>query len=148
MLKLPCINDNVHSKSPILSVTVTTLYDWTSDCVVTVNNCQQSCDYMYTAICSSVTTLPALVNSHNTVNVKSQCSDCAQQVTVGIGLLLCIWSFIYIFKCTMDLLQGDGTVENIVLPPPHLTELLFLTVERTLQLIFTPYDLKLQHTYW
>ena len=31
----------------------------------------------YTAICSSVTVLPAVFNSHYTVTVQLQCSDCA-----------------------------------------------------------------------
>ena len=45
------------------------------DCVVIVGNCQISGDY--TAIGSSVTSLSEVVNSHYTVTVQSQCSDCS-----------------------------------------------------------------------
>ena len=54
--------------------TVTTLWldsDWTE----TFDNCRQSGDY--TAIGSAVTALLAVFNSHYTITVQSQCSDCA-----------------------------------------------------------------------
>ena len=58
-----------------LSCTVTTWW-LDSDSVATVVNCRQHGDY--TAICSSVTTLPAVINDDYTVTVQSQCSDCLE----------------------------------------------------------------------
>ena len=54
--------------------TVTTLW-LDSDRVVPVDDCRQSGDY--TAVGSSVTALPAVINGHYTVTIQWQCSDCA-----------------------------------------------------------------------
>ena len=61
--------------------------DWTVT-IVNVGNCQQHGDY--TGIHYSATVLPTVIISHYTVTVQSQFSDCAQQVTDGIGILLCM----------------------------------------------------------
>ena len=64
---------NSYSISHLLG-TVTTLW-LDSDCVVTIDNCRRHGEY--TAICSSVSVLPAVFNSQYTVTVQSQRSDCA-----------------------------------------------------------------------
>ena len=64
--------ENSYSISHLLA-TVTT--QWLEgDGVVTVHNCQQHGDY--TAIGSSVTMLPAVVNYDYTITVQSLCSHC------------------------------------------------------------------------
>ena len=66
----------LHSKTPIQLVTIlhSDYRGLDSDSVVTVVNCQQHDDY--TAICSSVTVLPAVVNGDYTVTVQSPHSYC------------------------------------------------------------------------
>ena len=65
---------NIRSKT--LTPSVSYLAQWLDDDdVVTIVNCRQHGDY--TAIGSSVTVLPAVVNSHYTIVVQSLCSHCA-----------------------------------------------------------------------
>ena len=61
-----------YSISHLLGTVTTLRLD--SDCVVSVDNCRQIGDRAANG--SVVTMLPAVVNSHYTVTVQSQCSDC------------------------------------------------------------------------
>ena len=65
---------NSYSISHLLDTVTTQWLDVDSDGVVTVHNCRQH--GVYTAIDSSVTVLPAVVDSDYTITIQSLCSHC------------------------------------------------------------------------